>query len=514
MVKLTGWRLLVFFGGVGLGISFLVPLLERIAQIYQLSALVSPLLAGVAVLLILALVIGLLILLWRYLQIFQASPPPVISEPAPPSDKVEAVQETLATLDDQLARIEDEVARQALQIKADDLKANFLRESLRVVVFGVGSAGKTSLVNALLDRALQAPSQRGAIGAAMGTTQSGNVFKGVELAHLENPLEITDCPGILEASALGAIQEQTARTLATEADLILFVIDDDLRQSEFATLKALTEMGKRVLLVFNKIDRYRKSDAQVLYQAIQTKVAPILPDGNVVMAAAAPQSLTLNDGTVIHPKPEINSLVQRIAAILSYEGDELVADNVLLQSQGLHGEIRDAIAQQRQKQADAVIEKYQWLVAGAVFATPLPVVDLLATAAINTQMVLELGKVYDCHLSREQGQEIALSLTRTLVKLGIAKGVTQLVTSLISVTFVGLLLKASIQGVTAAYLTRIAGKSFCEYFQASQQWGDGGINAVVERQFQLNRRDAFLKAFVQEAMERVMTLARSKEPSS
>ncbi len=271
-------------------------------------------------------------------------------------------------------------------------------------------------------------------------------------------------------------------------------------------------MGKRVLLIFNKTDRYRKSDAEVLYQAIETKVASILPDGNVIMAAAAPPSLTLPDGTVIQPQPQISQVLQRIAAILSYEGDELVADNVLLQSQGLHNEIRDAIAQQRQKQADSVIEKYQWLVAGAVFATPLPVVDLLATAAINTQMVLELGKIYDCHLSREQGQEIALSLTRTLVKLGITKGVTQLVTSLISVTFVGLLLKASIQGVTAAYLTRIAGKSFCEYFQAAQQWGDGGINAVVERQFQLNRRDAFLKAFVQEAMERVINLAHTKEP--
>ena len=514
MIKLTGWRLWVFFGGIGLGISFLVPLLERIAQIYQLIALASPLLAGAAVLLILLVVVGLLFLLWRYLEIFQGSPPPVIPEPIAPSDKVEAAQETLAALDQQLAQIEDEVARQALQAKADDLKENFLRESLRVVVFGVGAAGKTSLVNALLDQARQAPEKRGQIGAAMGTTQAGNVFTGIELEHLENLLEITDCPGILEASALGAIQEQTARTLATGADLILFVIDDDLRQSEFTTLKALIEMGKRVVLVFNKTDRYRKTDAELLYQAIQAKVVGIMPEGNVVMTAAAPPSLTLENGKVVSPKPQIGNLLQRMSAILSYEGDELVADNVLLQSQGLHGEIRDAMAQQRQKQADRVIEKYQWLVAGAVFATPLPVVDLLATAAINTQMVLELGKIYGCDLSREQGQEIALSLTRTLVRLGIAKGVAQLITSLISVTFVGLLLKASIQGVTAAYLTRIAGKSFCEYFQSEQQWGDGGINAVVEKQFQLNRRDAFLKAFVQEAMERVMALARAKESRS
>jgi hypothetical protein len=34
--------------------------------------------------------------------------------------------------------------------------------------------------------------------------------------------------------------------------------------------------------------------------------------------------------------------------------------------------------------------------------------------------------------------------------------------------------------------------------------GDGGITEVVQRQFQLNRKDEFIKAFVQEAMARVI----------
>jgi len=32
----------------------------------------------------------------------------------------------------------------------------------------------------------------------------------------------------------------------------------------------------------------------------------------------------------------------------------------------------------------------------------------------------------------------------------------------------------AIQGVTAAYLTHIAGKSFVEYFRHDQDWGGGG----------------------------------------
>ena len=62
----------------------------------------------------------------------------------------------------------------------------------------------------------------------------------------------------------------------------------------------------------------------------------------------------------------------------------------------------------------------------------------------------------------------------------------------------------AIQGVTAAYLTRIAGKSFIEYFRHDQDWGDGGITEVVQRQFQLNRRTEFVKAFIAEALARVV----------
>ena len=224
--------------------------------------------------------------------------------------------------------------------------------------------------------------------------------------------------------------------------------------------------------------------------------------------AASPAPITLDSGEIITPKPKIQPLLTRILDILSYEGDELVADNVLLRSQSLSNATREALSQQQQTEAEKVVEKFQWLVVGVVFATPLPVVDLLATAAINAQMVVEIGKVYGCDINIEHGKELANSLTRTLVSLGIVKGVVQIITTVISVTVVGLVLKATIQSVTAAYLTRIAGKSFIEYFSRDRDWGDGGIAEVVQRQFQLNRRDEFLKIFVQDAVNRVMVLMK------
>ena len=502
-------RSLLVLGCSGLAISFIVPLLDRIIQIYQLVATSSPILGGFVVLLVIGLLAGLFFVLWRYLRLFQAEPSKPRPIPEAPTDKIEAAQDSLEALEKQVEQIQDEVRRRSLAEQTEQLKQNFIRQELRVVVFGVGSAGKTSLVNGLLDLSLQEVESKGEVGATMGTTQIGKVYAPVRFPNLDVPMQITDCPGILEASAVGGDREQEARQIATEADLIVFVVDDDLRRSEFEVLKALAEIGKRTILAFNKIDRLTKSDREMVQTSLRSRVLDFIAPEDVVAIAASPAPITVESGEVINPKPKIQPILARILDILSYEGDELVADNVLLRSQRLTEETREALAQQQQMEAEKVVEKFQWLVVGVVFATPLPVVDMLATAAINAQMVVEIGKVYGCEINIDRGKELANSLTRTLVSLGIVKGVVQIITTVISVTVVGLVLKATIQSVTAAYLTRIAGKSFIEYFSRDRDWGDGGIAEVVQRQFQLNRRDEFLKAFVQDAVNRIMILVKN-----
>ena len=112
-------------------------------------------------------------------------------------------------------------------------------------------------------------------------------------------------------------------------------------------------------------------------------------------------------------------------------------------------------------------------------------------------------QVYGCELTLERGRELALTLIKTLAGLGIVRGVIELVTVALEFSVGGYLIGKSIHSITAAYLTRIAGKSFIEYFRQNQEWGDGGISEVVQRQYELNRRDEFMKAFVQEAIAKL-----------
>ena len=49
------------------------------------------------------------------------------------------------------------------------------------------------------------------------------------------------------------------------------------------------------------------------------------------------------------PDPDIFPLIRRLAAVLRAEGEDLVADNILLQSQRLGAEARELIDAQRRR---------------------------------------------------------------------------------------------------------------------------------------------------------------------
>jgi hypothetical protein len=416
-----------------------------------------------------------------------------------PRHSGEAATVNLRAVQSQVEQIQDQVARQALQQKALDLQSDRNTRALTIAVFGVGSAGKTALINGLLGQSV------GEIGASMGTTQVQQTYPWT-IANSPRELHIIDTPGIAEVGIAGTEREAGARKTAAAADLIVFVIDDDLRQAEYAVLKSLVEIGKRLLLVLNKADRYVESDLEALLDRLRSRVVPPLSSDDVVAVAALPQPLPRLGGGWLQMQPNLLPLQTRLADLLRQEGETLIADNLLLQSQQIGEAARQLIDGQRQTQADAIIDRYQWLGAGAIAITPLPGLDFLATAAINAQMVVELSQIYGCEVSLEEGKALALSVAKTLTGLGLVKGTLDLLALGLQTNLATVVAGRALKGASGAYLTRIAGKSFVEYFRENQSWGDGGMSAVVEQQFRLNQRDTVMKAFIREAIARVVPM--------
>jgi GTPase SAR1 family protein len=496
-------RIITIVVGLSLIFGLMLWLITALSRLYSEIAWTSPLLANLLVFILIVLLICFIVLFLYYFGIIpQNRSSKKRSQrrrilPSLPAEKNEIAEETIKAVKKQVAQIQDQVTQQALLEKSQQIEANLTHGRLKIVVFGTGNAGKTSIVNALLGEMV------GEVQASMGTTGAG-ITHSLKLPTVNREILITDTPGILEVGVAGEMREQLARELATEADLLLFVCDNDLRASEFRPLQTLASIGKRSLLIFNKIDLYSEAEQEIILNQLQDRVKDFIPPQDVIKACANPQPVQFSAEEVIQPEREIISVIKRLASICRAEGDDLLADNILLQSQRLGEEARKLIAQQRSREADKIITRYQWIGAGVIACTPLPVVDMLATAAVNAQMVVEIGQVYGCELNSDRGRELALSLGKTLVSLGVVKGAVELIAKALQLTLATYVVGKVIQGVSAAYLTRIAGKSFVEYFSHDQDWGDGGITEVVQRQFQLSRKDKFLKAFVQDAINRVI----------
>ncbi|MGD1909262.1 MAG: YcjF family protein [Leptolyngbyaceae cyanobacterium] len=485
-------RLWMIVGGGLVVLAALLVLVDFVLRIQGALALISPLLAQGFVLLV---GVGAIAAIGYGLYQGRKFLRPRRQRPTPklPEEKVAVAQTALTALEQQVAQIQDQVAQAALREQSRQLATDLDLQDLRVVVFGVGSVGKTALVNQLLGDIV------GTVAAPLGSTTVAATYP-LRLPGLEQTLWLTDTPGLLEARAEGPEREAQVRQLAADADLLLFVIDNDLRQSEYALACDLLKLGKRLVVVFNKVDLYPEEDLAEILAAVRSRFHGQITPEDVVDIAAQPQAVQLPSGEWAQMDPDLWPLEERLTAVLREEGADLLAETILLRSQRLSSQARDLIDQQRRQQSDRIIDRYQWINAGVVAASPLPGVDLLATAAINAQMVVELGKVYQWDLSLEEGKVLASSLARTLTGLGIVKGAMRLLAVGMQVTVATALASRAVQGASAAYLTRIAGKSFVEYFRQGQDWGDGGVNAVVEQQFQLNRREAFITDFVKQAI--------------
>ncbi|NEQ09664.1 MAG: GTP-binding protein, partial [Moorea sp. SIO4E2] len=148
-------RLLTLIIGLIIILGLMLWLINGLYQLYIQISFTAPVLANLVLLLLITL-LGLLIWALIYtMGLFGKSrkrPGKGRLEPKAPEVKTEAAEETLKAVRQQVKQIQDEVSRQAMLRRSEEIEAILSRGELLVVVFGTGSAGKTSLVNALIGR--------------------------------------------------------------------------------------------------------------------------------------------------------------------------------------------------------------------------------------------------------------------------------------------------------------------------------------------------------------------------
>ncbi|GBO51924.1 hypothetical protein APA_3505 [Pseudanabaena sp. lw0831] len=439
-----------------------------------------------------------------------------------------------------IAKIADPSKRKTLDEQAQQITGNLQKNHFRIVVFGTGSAGKTSVINALLGR------KAGKTGAAIGTTiaRQEYTYQGIDFSpvcltpiHSENKVKrqisLLDTSGTQEMGAMGQQRELEALQIAQNADLMIFVTAGDLTNSEYHELDRLAGLGKRVILALNKTDLYLPSDREHVLAKLQERTQHFLAATDIVAIAAQPSPIKVRqyvnaEASDRHEAsqewwedvpPDVMQLKERIEEILSNEWEDLLIHNTHLQIKTLLQEINGAIHQERRQDATTIISRYQLIAATTVFANPIPAIDLLAGAAINTQMLIDLAKIYDRPLNFKQAQQFGLTIAQQLLQLGCIEIATSAIASFFKVNAITYAIGGSMQAVTAAYLTHIGGNSFVEYLEQQPETQSAissrpstikTLQQICQKTFTALQGDRFFVDFITSFSSRMAAIAIAK----
>ena len=83
------------------------------------------------------------------------------------------------------------------------------------------------------------------------------------------------------------------------------------------------------------------------------------------------------------------------------------------------------------------------------------------------------------------------------------KGGLNVINTALSTNFTTIFISKSAQSITACWLIRIVGLSIIKYFNNGQNWGDNGIQEVIQEIYKLNKREQTLNKFIKEAIEKL-----------
>jgi GTPase len=385
------------------------------------------------------------------------------------------------------AAMRDEFAQLALALQKLE------GDEVHIAVFGRVSVGKSAVLNALLGR------DEFEVGVLHGTTVKAEQESW--RSSSAGGMHVIDTPGIDELG--GEARERLAFAAASQVELIVFVVDGDITDTELDALRLLVRPQRPIVLALNKVDRYSQSDQQALISKLTERCERLVRPENIVAISAKPQarvvirvdSFGVERENLEAKTPDVQALRDRISALLDREGRTLSAINAGLFASELTDQLGKRLIEVRKDVARQLIHTYCLTKGVAVGLNPVPVADLVAAAGLDVALVVHLSRIYSLPLTKaEAGQLIGTICAQLAVLMSAIWGVHFLASALKGLS-VGLstALTAGAQGALAYYATLITGRAAERFLQNGKSWGELGPKRVVEDILASLDRDSVLR---------------------
>ncbi len=374
---------------------------------------------------------------------------------------------------------------------------------LHIAVFGRVSVGKSALLNALLGE------QRFAVSALHGETRHSDMAPWREVEA--GGVYLIDTPGINEIS--GEERERMAEDVAGRADLVLFVVDADLTQTELQAIRSLQRRNRPLLVVLNKSDRYTREEQELLLSSLRHKLGDLVAAAYIVAVSAQPAERTYlqtdeqghERETRKRPAPDVARLAESLWQLIEKEGMTLSALNASLFAGELSDEVAARIVKVRQEVAERVIRGYCLGKGVAVALNPIPVADLVAALALDASMVMHLARVYGMSVTRGEAGELIKTIGAQMALLMATVWTVNLAASALKAGSAGLstLVTGAAQGAMGYYTTYIVGKAAQRYFAQGRSWGSDGPKTIVQQILESVDKDSILQQAREDIRQRL-----------
>ena len=262
-------------------------------------------------------------------------------------------------------------------------------KQLRIGIYGKAGVGKSSILNLILEKNVFKT------GIINGTTKNIE-RKEWNFKHQSlRTIELIDAPGF---DFCDIKDPENIFSQINSSELILFTIAGDINRNEVSQINSFIKNGKKIILVFNKIDMWKGHDLKEILKNIRLKL---------------PQYIKIP--IIINSK---NNIRNQLSELINNYGESLLTLNSLQLADKLFLKIKEQRLKKRQREAQSIIGKFATIKASGVALNPLILLDIAGGFALDTALVSELSKVYGLNLKGESVRKIIKKISINNIFLG------------------------------------------------------------------------------------------------
>ncbi|HPF57576.1 MAG TPA: 50S ribosome-binding GTPase [Candidatus Competibacteraceae bacterium] len=300
------------------------------------------------------------------------------------------------------------VAVHEIRQELDELQRRRSVGEIVVAVFGEISAGKSSLIRALL------PGTDIAVDVCGGTTREVSYYTWTSPAG--DRLVLADLPGLNEAD--GSL-DRMARDEALRAHVILYVCEGDLTRNQYESLRTLADLGSPLIVVLNKIDRFAEHELALVRKRLAERIGEQIDVAPVQCGGVEEVTRIYHDGreetSLRERKPEVEDLRHALQRYLDTDPQVLdalrdTAVFVLAQQK-----LDSAVTEYRRGKADNIIQGYSRKAVFGALAAVSPGTDVLIQGYLGFNLIKELCALYEVP-AREMDMQRFLDLAGNQIK--------------------------------------------------------------------------------------------------